>query len=370
MVASERISFRELFLSLFADPWRKLVALGLAIMLWYYLDAQVSQSDEVELPLSVAHVAGDLDTSGGKRLFVRLDTTTYSAIAFEDPVTGETRRDVRLYLTGAKRLMEAIEENPGFAVHLEPAPDQGELVASFTADEVRPMNSRFEGLIARMSPPRILVRLGLNVERPVVLDRDKIQFVAPAMAQDLGDRLLWDDARLDPKVVKLRGPAQRLAAIGDQQPLFRLGPEVLGAGATRIEGVMRALTLGPNVTVVPDTVAYEIPIRIEPRTVRLPDVPVLLHEPDELRGRFKLRRESADVEIEAFRTLEAKLSGLSPEERRRWARDNAQLIASVPRDAVDSSFITNPRLVIRDYFERTDYRMTVPPTIHFDRKSP
>ncbi|MGA0868428.1 MAG: hypothetical protein ACO3UM_05820 [Planctomycetota bacterium] len=155
-----------------------------------------------------------------------------------------------------------------------------------------------------------------------------------------------------------------------ERRLYKLTAEAPLVGATRFEAVLRAVDLGPNLTLLPDSVQIKIPIRVTPRTFRLLEVPVVLQEPDNLRGKFQLRKDSADVEIEAFRTLEAVLSGLGAEDLRRWVRENVTLVASLPRDAIESDAILSPRLLIKDYYERMDFRMTVPPTVHFDPKDP
>lgn len=360
----------SVFEIVFGDPWRKLLSLGVAVLLWHYLDSQVSLTEEIGLPLTVAHVAGDLDTTQGTRVFVRLDTQTYSVLGFVDPTSNERRGEILLELTGEKRILADLEDNPGFSVRVEPVQEQGELTASFTADDVRPMNPRFEGLVARMTPPRVVVRIGRNVDRQFAIDRSRIEFVPPGGQPNFAEQLVWEDARFEPTgVVKARGPIQDLDRIGDRR-LYRLVAEAPLVGATRFEAVLRALDLGPNLTLLPDSVQVKIPIRVTPRTFRLLEVPVVLQEPDNLRGKFQLRKDSADVEIEAFRTLEAVLSGLGTEDLRRWVRDNVTLVAALPRDAIESDAILSPRLLVKDYYERLDFRMTVPPTVHFDPKDP
>ncbi|MGA0060077.1 MAG: hypothetical protein ACO3RU_10855 [Planctomycetota bacterium] len=367
---TRQVRSRSLFEILFGDPWRKLLSIGIAVLLWHYLDSQVSLTEEIGLPLTVAHVAGDLDTTQGTRVFVRLDTQTYSVLGFVDPASNEKRGEILLELTGEKRILADLEDNPGFSVRIDPTQEQGELTASFTADDVRPMNPRFEGLIARMTPPRVVVRIGRNVDRQVAIDRSRIDFCPPGGQPDFAEQLVWEDARFEPTgVVKLRGPVQDVERVGERR-LYKLTAEAPLVGATRFEAVLRAVDLGPNLTLLPDSVQIKIPIRVTPRTFRLLEVPVVLQEPDNLRGKFQLRKDSADVEIEAFRTLEAVLSGLGAEDLRRWVRENVTLVASLPRDAIESDAILSPRLLIKDYYERMDFRMTVPPTVHFDPKDP
>ena len=49
-----RAGNQSVFEMLFGDPWRKLLSLGIAVLLWHYLDSQVSLTEEIGLPLTVA----------------------------------------------------------------------------------------------------------------------------------------------------------------------------------------------------------------------------------------------------------------------------------------------------------------------------
>ena len=372
---SERLSLAAFGAALVGDPWRKIASLALAILLWHYLDAQISDRTMRTLDLVPTHEADKPDTSMKSALFVQFDMKTYGVIGFDDPRGDNLRTAVQLYLEGSKRLIAMLDENPGFLVRIEPTTDGAaidERNAVFTSQDLRPIDPRFEELKFRMEPPRIRVRLGENITEPILLTPARVDQTTLPNATSFANRIRWEDATFEPASVVLSGPRPLLKPLSSREvPLLRFGSGPLVPNGGRLRIALQPLPQIEGVRIDAASVTMEVPLRTDPRTFRLQHVPVMLYEPARLRGRYRLRNETVDlVEIEAEGTLEARLSAMSPDELRDWTRGNALLVARVPQDADGPEVITDPRLLIQDYVDGTHFRVTVPATVHFELKTP
>ena len=126
---------RSLTSVLLSDFWRKLTALLLAFVLWYYLDSQVITETDLDLLLRPVSTAVDVRLSDRLVLQIRIDTTSYSIGQFEDVTTGASIRSVILTFRGARHLISILKDNPGFT--LTPSLAPGETSFEFDKDDIR-----------------------------------------------------------------------------------------------------------------------------------------------------------------------------------------------------------------------------------------
>lgn len=371
MPPSEQFSFRELLRSIFSDPWRKIAAVGLAVVLWHYLDSQVTATDDLPLELVAAHEAGDLDTSLRDPLFVRLDLTTYSVIDYEDPSTGDPIDNVSLVVSGAKQLIQTLDENPGYSVRVLPVFEQGEHVAMFDAEALQPLNPAFSGLVVRMTPPRVRVRIGENIARAIRLVPERIDTTLPPGTAGLAERLVWPDAKFEHQVVTLRGPRPLVEGLAsNSDALYDFRPQTTDVGERQVAAPIVAREREDGVSVEPTTMLLEVPLRVNAKVYRLPGVAVQLIEPPSVQGQFEPAKAIVDVEIEVQAgQLEARLSGKNPAELQEWVRANCLLVAWVPPDASVEDVTSKIRLLIKES-DRDSYRMAQPVGITFVPKNP
>ena len=357
---------RGFFRALIEDPWRKLGAVGLAILLWIYLDSQVSQSESLELELRCDAPSADLRNLRGKFLSLRLDTDRYTLLGFENvDEPGAALSQLTLELSGARRAMQELLANPLFVIRLAPGEPPGPALVEFGVADVQPLDPRHAGLIASMTPARVRARLARNIERNIDLKRSLIEVRGPEVP-NFDDRLQWDDLSFEPKVVKVRGPDYIVNEFGrDTAAPFVFEP---APPAVDVQVLSESLRLAPwaaGVSLEPEAVIMRITLRPPTEPVKLPAVPVDLVGAQ--RDSFKLDRDRVDVEISAYDRLWNNLPKL-PEDLRAWVEQNCLVIALLPQDVpLDSEgTIEDIRLVFRrSEIRDSDWKMTIPPTIRY-----
>ncbi|MBK8974962.1 MAG: hypothetical protein IPM29_03470 [Planctomycetes bacterium] len=370
---TDRRTGNRLLAILFEDPWRKLASLGLAVLLWFYLDSQLSAPATLELqPVAVDHDAIESNYARD-RLTLGIDVERFSAIEIVDAVTGGPIDHILLEMYGPRNRIALLGTNPGF--HVVPSVSQvGDgWVAEFAAENVRPADERLDGLIRAMVPERVSVRLAENSETRMLLTPERIRVVPPPEVPDLGTRLLWDRARFEPRnEVTLRGPKGRISDLAtSQRPLFEFAPPAPRPDQTELRAVLIARTGDPTVTTSTPP-ALTVPLRSAAREFTLPAVPVVLFEPEDLRGRFQPRRANEDIRIAATGRLAGRLATLSDEgELRQWAEANCLIVARLPADASGPDVISRPNVIIGpDFQEGRDYKITLPLTIQYELRNP
>ena len=369
-----RRSRPRMLLAVFLDDgWRKIAAILLAVLLWLYLDRLVTSDETVTLePMTIAVDATD-SAIGARQLGVTLDLDRYSDLGFRDPEkldafhAPEELTSVKLFLHGPTRLLDELPEQARFRAIASVQDGPRGPVATVTVEDVRAVDERFSGLVSAMEPPRVLIELATNDSAVLPLSTRLIEIREIDSA--LAGRMRIDDARFDPAAVTIRGPKpaiDRLRNAGG--PILRIRPDSL----TPDEGVLRAplvLIDGSDKVRLDSVPVVEIPLSSAGRTFELRNVPVVLHAPAELAGAFRLRRPTENVEIVAMGSLEARLSGMTPEALRKWTQDTAMIVARLPDDADTAGFLYWPDAFLclgPEALEGRDFRLPEQVTIHYE----
>lgn len=352
----------------FADPWRKLVSLLLAVGLWFYLDAQVTKEDSLVLPIRPV----DFEATGGQAgtpgtLELRISLRTFTIHGFEDDA-GNSIDSVTLDFKGPSHVIRRLADDPSFSV----TPTEQDLSVidgswSFDKSRVRAANELLQGHLTAMHPQRVKVLLERNAVREVRLTSDNVTILPPPveLERDFLARVEIERARFFPETVVLRGTTSALSRVSPESPLFRAD---LSAFANTTQAEIR-VTLQPLDQLVRDG------IRTDPRTIHVTypvrpqylrfelEVPVLLS----LEGTpFTMEQWEApppqNVVLWAAGPLEAELSNKNSAELREWAKANAVIVARLAEPGELKTQTTHTRFLLYNetWREGRDYRAEVP----------
>lgn len=363
----DRIERSSRMRALLEDPWRKLASLGLAVLLWLYLDSQVSQSDS--LLVKLRHDAPSADLRNVRDAFVslRVDTERFTLLGFENvDEPGATIEEVTLELSGARRAMAEFLASPAFVVRVAPTADDAPPAIEFGADDVKPLDPRHANLVVGMSPSRVRARLAANIERNIALDANKVEVVAPDVPGFL-DRLQWDDVAFEPASVKVRGPDHIVHEFerGERRP-FLFDPKAPPADAQALSESLKLAPWAAGVRLEPEAVVMRITLRAPTKNVVLPAVRVELVGAQ--RENYRLEKDRVDVPISAYDRLWNTLP-TQPADLREWIDQNCVIVAQLPQDPSVEGTIEDQKLVFwRSEIRESDWRMTGAPTIRYVQK--
>ena len=155
---SELRTHFSLTAAIFSDPWRKLAAVVLALLLWHHLDSRVTDFKKLTLTLVESDTSQPFSAQLHKELQVRIDKRIYSLERTTDAVTGDEIQGIELVLEGPKHLIQSLEENPGFTVIPRLGGTPLLRAAEIEIDDIRAMNISYQQLITAMVPSSVFVR--------------------------------------------------------------------------------------------------------------------------------------------------------------------------------------------------------------------
>jgi len=98
------------------DPWRKLVALALAIGLWFWLDSKVTTSKDQQCELQTVNSIREVLLDSSNAVVAILVPRDYSKRGFRDAVSDEEITGVTLRFEGPSGLISNIGRNEQFWV--------------------------------------------------------------------------------------------------------------------------------------------------------------------------------------------------------------------------------------------------------------
>ncbi len=328
-----------------ADPWRKLLAIGLAVLLWFFVDSRIELATKRELPLVTEGVQSSVGASRD-RLAVILPTDRVVGVRFRD---GETPIDsVSMHLRGPRYLIEALErERLDLQVTVFQDRDwTASTVVEFTVADLRRDHRALEGLEIELVPPRIKLEVERidRQEMPLSLDvvevdegalagrtrRETAEF-APATAIVLGSAKGIDRLRRTPRPFRtsLRGSGTARQATGEL--------EIIDAGDLGVRFAAQPLL---TMQLLPQTTVFEV------------DVPVHVDDealPADQRGQWEPELRSKVVRIRAGGDLRSRLVALRENPDKTvladWVAENLRLHVHVQRPTTGT--ILGPELSLR-----------------------
>ena len=317
------------------DGYRKLMAVGLAVLLWFFINSRIMDASDYVLPL---RVVDQVEVSSGENeLAVALPMDRVVKQRFLD---GDREiEDVTVTVSGPRFRIDALKEEPLNLVvrtllnrEWARSGDGGDVqVVEFGAADIRRSARALEEVDIAMSPS--LVRLEVRVQDNVVLDvrKEHVEFLAEGFAS----RLLLEKAQFTPPAVKILGPARSIQKLADR---FERGEPVLRAQLDEVEpqasgplsiidgpemGLYFQQPASVRVDLLPtrDDYTFELPVVVDDLSLKEADRGAFLPEEARIPLRVSLSgRLRVDVGV-----IE------SDDARQRWAEENLRLVVHLQR---------------------------------------
>lgn len=320
--------------SLVADPWRKLAALGLAALLWYFVDSRINQQIRREMPL-VFVGAKDAGASPSGRLAVALPQELVEGLSFfdgEKPIT-----KVAVTLSGPRFRIAALErESFDLLVSRFRAIDwKDRSSAEFSAADLDRDQFLLRDVAVAMTPASVRIEVAAVASRKVALALDAVDLVEGAAA----GRWRRDSVQFTPAEVQVLGRATEVDALARRTDKPFRAELVVGADdrqATAKVELVDAERLGIRFASQP-----VLTVQLRPRTAPFElEVPIVVDDralPEALRGRWLPEAQSRIVRVQAGGDLRSRLVGLQESVDKTqladWVSENLRLHVHVPRPA-------------------------------------
>ncbi|MBL8730170.1 MAG: hypothetical protein JNM25_17235 [Planctomycetes bacterium] len=336
---ADRFRVRAFWAALVSDPYRKLIAILLAIGLWFFINGQITGSVSRTVSLTWVGSVRTGEENFGDRLAVVLPTDRVIGRRF---MNGDAEiQTVTVRLSGPRFKIDALAN---IQLDLQIAGFTGLDWSSrrdieFTAADIRPDIRALQEVQIELDPPRIR----LEVER---LDAYQVRLSLDVVEVDVGDeelgkRLRLDTAEFQPATVTILGPASAIQKFRQPGPKF-LQAHVLRVGLDRQVSAGVELSagkeLGLRLAEVP-TVTFQVLPVTQVFTLELPLVVDDLALEPGLRGQYRPDESSRRVRIRAGGQLLLLLANLPSDARRQeWAASNLRLLVVVPRLEAGSEY--------------------------------
>lgn len=335
--------------ALVADPWRKLLAVGLAVLLWLFVDSRIERTTTRLLPL----VIDDLQTDGGAprdRLAVVLPGDRVVGLRFLD---GDRPIDqVRIRLRGPRYRVEAIE-NERLDLRVSVFQDRdwsSSAVVEFTVADVRRDLRALEDLRLELDPPRVKLEVERIDRQEYPLSLDIVDLVEGSLA----DRLRRETAEFVPDTAVVLGSA--------------IGIDRLRRASKPFRGTLRSSSNNRQATAELELVDGErlgvrfaaqplLTMQLLPQTsVFQLDVPILVDDialPPEQRGQWQPEQRSMLVRVRAGGDLRSRLVSYSESVDKQqltdWVSENLRLYVHIQRPV--SGAVFGPELSLKAWLQ-------------------
>ena len=334
---------------LFSDPWRKLAALVLALVLWYYLESQVTDTKTYTLKIEF-----NKSDSTQSRIDVTLLGKRYSLRRMEDADTGSEIKgnEVELTLRGGRNLIKSVQNQLVYTVRMADRDVVNNVATSTISIPIRLSNlhherPEFQDLLFELHPETVRIVLEPNEEKSILLTRDNV-VIATNLAQDedLSKFLKRiGAATFTPTAARIFGPADQLNHLDTKTRLFRATVALKDLTGTRISVELKLhedfdgkdIDVRPMPTatfeVVPDYVTYKlpgIPVVLDKEMVSASEGSKWTHEP-----------KTRDLSIGAAARLQSIFHSLSYHDLdtipMEWVKAHVRIVVYLRQDDIDAA---------------------------------
>lgn len=307
---------RGLWGALTADPWRKLLAITLAVMSWFLVDSRITRTLVRTVPLEFV---GPRAAAGAPtdRLAVALPTDRVRGVRFLDGEVPITHVEVRI--TGPRFRVTDLESKP---LDLQLTSFLGldwraRERAEFTAEELGGTQMILKDLRIELQPARITAEVQSFGQVQFTLSTNNVEIVAGA----LDGRLLTDTAQFSPETAVVRGPAAEL------DKLAKRGGRIFRATMTGTDRQARAQVELIDADELALTPPPQLTMRLRPILMKVDlELPIVVDDlalPEELRGLYRPETPTRKVAILAGGDLRSRLTSLQESADRNSVRDFA-----------------------------------------------
>lgn len=340
---TERRRHRGFWATVADDPYRKLAAIGLAVLMWFFIDSRITKTITRKLRLVVSgqrEVADALLES----LTVVLPTDRVLGKRFVGP--DGPIENVDVVISGPRFRVDAIEHEPLRLLVTtflgrewgrksgDTAPSEVEFV-EFSATDIRKDMLTLREVRLDLVPTRVRLEVERVDHVGLPLKWDLVQ----VSAAGIEDRLRHETARFTPEEAVILGPAvgmEQLRRREGNDKLFRATLRAAGndreaSGALEIIGGSELGVSFERIPILqvqlrPQTEVFTLELQVQVDDLTLPQ---------ELRGRYASDLATLAVRVRAAGNLRATLTLLrddpDPKKLQAWANENLRLFVYVRR---------------------------------------
>ena len=364
------------------DPYRKLVAVGLAVLLWFFINSRIMDSTDYVLPLRVVDA---LDVSSGEnQLAIALPTDRVVKRRFLD----EDReiQNVTVTLSGPRFRIDALkEERLNLAVMTllnrewsRSGEGEDVQIVEFGAADIRRDVRALEEVDIEMSPARVRLEVGIQDNIEFEVRNEHVEFLADGFRS----RLLLETAQFTPSTVRIIGPARSIQKLGAR---LQQGQPVLQAKLEEVEpqapGPLQIIDQA-DLSVYfeqPASVRVDLLPTRDDYTFELPVVVDDLSLKPEDRGSFQPEEARIPLRISFSGRLRVDVGVIeSDEARQRWAEENLRLVVHLQRPEDGNRFgelLSRPLHLVPigpllERTERSEYKIEGARNVTLRRKNP
>lgn len=317
---------RGLWALIVDDPYRKLVAIGLAVMLWFFIESRIMDSETFTLQLTVSDQTKAQDIRRDSTEFVVFLPSGIQKKRFLDGDSVATTVDVKL--SGPRYRIDALKNVP---LRLKVMTLLGrqwnrnesdiEVVDLSVADIERDI--RRDDITIEMIPPRIRLEVEVRDTISTAVDPSMIEFVSTGDR----DRMRLDNVKISPSEITLVGPAKVVRGLLNDETKkpfrveFRFGPQDNSASAPL------TVTNGPELEVFPEGVVPQVtvPLAALRKTYTL-KLPLVIRDKRKDRSTPYVADEAVvPVEVSFSGSLSRLMQGRDDAGRQKWASQNLRL---------------------------------------------
>ena len=321
------------------DLFRKMVAIGLAVLLWFFIESRIMDSETFTLPLTWDNQMKVQGTTGDRSEFVVFLPSGIAKRRFLDGDTVVQTIDVKM--SGPRYKIEDLKNNPlrlkvmtllGLQWNRNREINgDGEVVDGTGSDiEVVPISAsdierdiRYDNITIELIPQRIRIEVEIQDTVTFPLTPSRVEFVSNDPA-----RMRTDQATFNPRSMTLVGPAKVLHSLEKREKVFRAEFSFL-PGDNSAKAVLNVID-GPELGVYPEggvskASQVTIPLNAERKTYRL-NLPLVVRDKRlDKTTRYELDEKVVPVDVSFSGRLALLMRPRDDNARQQWATQNLRL---------------------------------------------
>lgn len=313
------------------DPFRKMVAVGLAVLLWFFIQSRIMDSEVFTLSLTTDD---QIEMQGATRDSSAFVVFLPSGVAERRFLDGDTRvTTIKVKMTGPRYKIEELKNNPlrlkvmsllGRQWNREiTAGDESDLeIVPISASDIE-RDLRYDNITIELIPSRIRLEVVIQETITIPLSPSRVEF-----SSNDPDRMRTDNATFNPSSMTLIGPAKALDALQKREKVFRAVFNFL-PGDTRTQATLEVIG-GQDREVYPEggpskASQVTVPLNVERKIYPLILPLVIRDNRLDKTTNYETDEKSVPVDVSFAGSLGREMGGKDVKGRQQWATQNLRL---------------------------------------------
>lgn len=349
---------RRVWAMIVDDLFRKVVAIGLAVVLWFFIESRIMDSETFTLPLTVDNQTTVQGSKSDSSQFVVFLPSGVAKTHFYNGDAIATTIDVKM--SGPRYKIDALKNDPlrlkvmtllgqQWSRDITNENDVGggkesdlKVVQISAADIERDI--RYDNIKIELIPSRIRLEVEIQDTITFELNPSRVEFTSQG---DLA-RMRTDSATFSPRHMTLVGPAKVLHDLAKRKQVFRanfrFGPQ------DNRSTVSLTVIDGPDLGVYPEggvVSQVTVPLKLERKTYPL-NLPLLVRDKRlDQTAKYEPDEKTVPVDVSFAGSLGLVMGGKDLKSRQLWATQNLRL--EVYLNDLASGSALGPELQLRPW---------------------